>query len=389
MKIKTDYKMTRDEFDILKKTIKNSERTIRGRKKDIGYALDKPGYVGLKLTNKCNLRCKHCYQWNEQGYHNNLSSEEQNDELSISLIEDILRDTEDVKSRLYIWGGEPLIYTKFSQLLNMLKTYKREVVICTNAILLDKYKAEICEVSRNMELLIGIEGFAREHNSIRGYGSFERAIANVKEFVKLKREGIYQGKISVHTVMNNDMIGKLYDFLTYMEEIGIDMVMLCFPWYISKECQIKMDEYYQNNFEENRSRSPVVRSWYSFDFKIEKEKIERLLLELDDICRKKWNIIIKMQPDLEKNEVEDFILGQVQEQVNRKSCLALSNRIDINPDGSVVACKFFSEFVMGNLNEASILEIWGNKEYEHMRRCVNRHLMPVCTKCSELHLHGI
>ena len=28
-----------------------------------------PEEIAFKLTNRCDLRCTHCYQWNDDGYH--------------------------------------------------------------------------------------------------------------------------------------------------------------------------------------------------------------------------------------------------------------------------------------------------------------------------------
>lgn len=381
--------MSRAEFEILKKTIRNSEQTMAGRNGDACFALEKPGYVGLKLTNRCNLRCRHCYQWNEHGYHNRLEAAAQKEDMDIELIQKVLKETDDAESRLYIWGGEPLIYAQFEKLVELLKEHPREIALCTNAIQIARNIDALCEISERLELLIGLEGFMREHNKIRGKTVFEQVIANIKELVRLRECGRFKGKISIHTVINDEMVDKLYDYLTYMEEIGVDMVMLCFPWYISEDCQGEMDRFYAQHFNSGFDGTEEIPSWHSFDFKVADEKIPRLIRELRDISDHRWKMIVRIQPDLELEEVEDFIRGRVQEQKGRKVCLALSNRMDINPDGSVVACKFFPEFVMGNLKDMSIADIWKNDAYQHMRECVNHHLMPICTKCSELHLHGM
>ena len=54
-------------FDLIKKVASNISIS-----KKISQGLDEnsdiPYVIGIKLTNRCNLRCKHCYEWNESGY---------------------------------------------------------------------------------------------------------------------------------------------------------------------------------------------------------------------------------------------------------------------------------------------------------------------------------
>jgi hypothetical protein len=44
-----------------------------------------PETLGIKLTNRCTLRCAHCYQWNESGYYRDMDRGEQDLDLDIAL----------------------------------------------------------------------------------------------------------------------------------------------------------------------------------------------------------------------------------------------------------------------------------------------------------------
>lgn len=69
MNPKSEIKHSAKDLHILKRTIRNTMETKRNIEKIAGYATPLPESVGIKLTNQCNLRCKHCYQWNDTGYH--------------------------------------------------------------------------------------------------------------------------------------------------------------------------------------------------------------------------------------------------------------------------------------------------------------------------------
>ena len=98
-----------------------------------------PETLGIKLTNRCNLRCAHCYQWNESGYHRDMGRSEQNLDLDIAVFERLLEETRPVKSRLYLWGGEPLVHREIERILELLEQDPRETTICTNAHFIGKH----------------------------------------------------------------------------------------------------------------------------------------------------------------------------------------------------------------------------------------------------------
>lgn len=74
-----------------------------------------PQTIGIKLTNRCNLRCTHCFEWNEEGSHHQMDKEEQTMDLAPDMLRQILRETKEAKSRLYMWGGEPMFHRRFDK----------------------------------------------------------------------------------------------------------------------------------------------------------------------------------------------------------------------------------------------------------------------------------
>ena len=124
----------------------------------------------------------------------------------------------------------------------------RETVICTNALLIDKHIDKIIKISENLDLLIAVEGFEKEHDIIRGKGTFKKTMDQIDHLLKLREEGVYKGRISIHTVINENLVDHMYDLLEFFEKKGIDLVILCFPWYISKETSSAMDRYFIEHF---------------------------------------------------------------------------------------------------------------------------------------------
>ncbi|MDY8023276.1 radical SAM/SPASM domain-containing protein [Paenibacillus polymyxa] len=376
-------------FEILKRTIKNVVVPHRKRKADTGYKTPMPEVLALKLTNRCNLRCKHCYQWNDSGYHHDMDKIEQNMDLDPEIFRNVLKETRMTQSRLYLWGGEPLFHHNIGDILKMLEEDPRETTICTNAYLIHKYEDELCRISTNLELLIAIEGFEQEHDLIRGKGSFRKVMEQIDRLLELRRVGRFQGKISVHSVINDSMIGRLYELMEFFEHKGIDLVMLCFPWYISDQTTSEMNAFFTENFNWLKSIPEGERSsWHAFKYHIKPENIDRLLRDMKCINNRTWNTRIRYQPGLDFDEIEDFVRGNAMTSRCATKCLALSTRADITPTGSVSACKFFSEFSVGNLQDQSLTDLWNSETYDRIRRSLGEQLSPACSKCNVLYLHG-
>ncbi len=345
-----------------------------------------PEVIGVKLTNRCNLRCAHCYQWNKDGYHRDLSKEEQLLDLDPAIFQELLNETREYRSRLYLWGGEPLFHRQIASLLDMLRTEEREVTICTNAYYLTEHIDALCQMSSRLELLIAIEGFKEQHDSIRGKGSFERVMEQVDRLLALRANGQFKGKISVHTVISDGNINRLFELLTYFEEKGIDLVLLCFPWYISPETSEEMNHFVNERFAWMLDDAAQRHSWDAFKYAISPLNVPGLLEDLRRINAKPWKMQLRYQPGLEFSEIENFVLGKAMTAACATKCSVLTTRVDVLPSGKVSACKFFNEFAVGDLNRETLTQIWTSERYQLIRSGFEQGLSPACSKCNTLYL---
>src|SRR5882724_9363701 len=71
---------------------------------DPGFALPLPAEVGFQLTNRCNLRCRQCFQWGDDGFHSSFAAELLRNDLDIEIVARVLTETDSVASPIYLWG---------------------------------------------------------------------------------------------------------------------------------------------------------------------------------------------------------------------------------------------------------------------------------------------
>jgi radical SAM protein with 4Fe4S-binding SPASM domain len=391
MQPKTTVTFDQLTFRNMKRSLVPLAETGRKRREDPAYAAPVPYEIGIKLNNGCNLRCKHCFEWNPDGFHHGFAKEVKNDEIEIPVVEKLLAETRERKSRVFLWGGEPLFYSKFDELAELLAKEDRYTTICTNAILIEQKLDSILKMSENLVMLVSLEGFEEENDAIRGKGTFKKVIHGIQLLLDLQKEGLYKGKVSVALTVNDQMVGQLYSLMEFFEEMGVDSVYFCFPWYIPSNTAEKMDVYYDAHFPHLASRfaDDHKNSWHSFTFHISPDNFDTLIEEIARVNARVWNVRIRYQPALEPEEVEGFIRGSEQPAMKRTKCFSISNRMDVMPDGKVNPCKFFPEFSVGNLYEDSVADIFHGEDLRKQREILGDGLMPICSKCVLLYNNGV
>jgi MoaA/NifB/PqqE/SkfB family radical SAM enzyme len=232
------------------KNISNRESRAKRVRNNPEFSTLLPEELRIQLTTNCNLRCKHCFQWSKNGYfrkQNTLRIRKQ--ELPFPLLEKLLQQTKEVKSPIYIWGGEPLVYSNWDKLTSLLENDCRQKIISTNGIFINEKIDSINKISENLEVVFSIDGLMLEHDNLRGKGMFNKTVSNLKSLIREKEEGRYKGRITINCSIHNEMVKNLYEFVEFCNYFNINKLILGFPWYINKKVCKEMDDYYQKKLQ--------------------------------------------------------------------------------------------------------------------------------------------
>ena len=178
---KYNIKRTIEEIKVLSYDINNliyvlTEIEAKGflEKKELKNNLDG---LCLYLTNKCNLRCPHCYVYAGQELENELSTEE---------IFELLKSFRDLGGKkLILTGGEVTEHKDFEEIVTFAHNINLIITVLTNG---TQWKKDIiCSIADKInEIQISIDGYNEESNAfIRGKGNFQIALNTVQEFYDL------------------------------------------------------------------------------------------------------------------------------------------------------------------------------------------------------------
>ena len=128
-------------------------------------------YLLVHLTDRCTLRCKHCFIGPQSGTDLPLA--------------DVLRVADEFAAlqglRFIVSGGEPLMHRHFWRLNERLPAYPFRSVLLTNGTLLDR---EAAGALRFHEVQVSLDGPEDAHDRLRGAGSFRRAVAALRHLAE-------------------------------------------------------------------------------------------------------------------------------------------------------------------------------------------------------------
>ena len=184
--------------------------------------------VFFYLIDDCNLRCEQCLYKLDIGFH--LQKKEIAFEDAVKLISDF-REMGAIK--LTLMGGEPTLYgikEKNKPLLDLIRIAKQDlgyeyVRIDTNG----QFKSELLEQPEFKmldEITFSIDGPTAEINDpIRGFGSFEKCVENIKKAKELGYNIDITSCISKE-MTKRDKDGNLYldRMIKFAENLGIDKI---------------------------------------------------------------------------------------------------------------------------------------------------------------------
>lgn len=126
-----------------------------------------PLVVSMVVTNRCNYSCAYCDRWDGRGR-------------QLTTV-DVLGMIDDMAAlgtrRIIFTGGEPLIRKDMFDIIRRAKTHRMKVNLNSNGVLVPRFMTQLRLIDG---LTISIDGDRMVHDSIRGEGAFDAAIAAVR-----------------------------------------------------------------------------------------------------------------------------------------------------------------------------------------------------------------
>lgn len=143
------------------------------------------------ITERCNLRCSHCYQDNYRGHELNFTELlEILTQFKTLLATFRRRARKQIRGHITVTGGEPFVRQDFIELLKVFNKQRAlfSFAILTNGSLIDPQLAKQLRQLAPHFVQVSVEGTEKTHDHIRGQGDFARTVSAIEH---LRREHIY------------------------------------------------------------------------------------------------------------------------------------------------------------------------------------------------------
>lgn len=305
-------------------------------------------YFQWHFLNKCNLRCKHCYQ---EGYEAIEFPLEKLKEVANQII--IALNKWDMYGRISITGGEPFTSKQLYPLLEYLDGKERikSINILTNGTLIteDDIK-KLKSIKKLYEIQISLDGDCEEvHDTVRGAGAFNKALNGIR---KLKENGF---RVAImYTVMPNNKDGVIGAIdLAEKENVDAMTVERVTPCGHGSNMTDLQSEDIKEIFYSVTERAKKIKN---------NLKIRR--------SRPLWVNTLHLESDEEKKEnIGGF-------------CPVGLTAMAILWDGTVLPCRRL-EIPIGNILEDGIFKIWYGSELLWNIRDKNK-LKGKCKGCNDM-----
>lgn len=158
-------------------------------------------YLLLHITDRCNLRCRHCF-----------IGECGSTDLPLEKIRAVVDEFESMQGlRLLISGGEPLLHRDFWKLNDLIAERDLRTVMLSNGTLID---AETAGRLRVQEVQVSLDGMTAAHDYLRGEGNFARSVAGIGH---LTVAGI---QVSVATMVHSRNLDDFGELEQLVKDLG-------------------------------------------------------------------------------------------------------------------------------------------------------------------------
>jgi len=351
-----------------------------------------PRNVTLHLTENCNLRCEMCYFWGDSGCYSRTGPPSHPKVLDFRIVKKLMNDLQESKPSYSLFGGEPLLYPQFEELIKEIKKGGSYVDTPTNGTLIAQ-KAKMLVRSGFDSVRLSIDGPKKINDKQRGKGSYERAMKGIEILYSEKlRNQSKTPSISIIYTITPSNFDKVKQF--FLEEVSIkyiDWVTIQMQNFITKEMGEAYSNFLKSEFGEEKSVywNSLVRSIDDFS-KIDVNELSRQVKEVHKALTEQNKNILLLPPTFSPQNLRAYLNAEWDNMKDQyKACYSPFVSVDIVANGDVAPCHIFYDLVMGNLHKQSIKEIWSGNRYIKFREIMKQqNFMPICSGCCILYLSG-
>ena len=330
------------------------------------FSEDKKPIVVWNITQRCNLKCKHCYAAGVADV-----SQELTHEGALRAIDGFAAFGCPV---LLFSGGEPFIRADILELATYARQKGLRVVFSTNGTCITEEIAKKIAAIGVSYVGISIDGVRETHDAFRGVpGAYERSLAALRY---CREAGV---KVGLRVTLTRANVKEISSIFQLMREENIPRICLYHLVYTGRGADLQSEDL---SHEESRAAVDCIINETKASFEAG-HPLE--VLTVDNHCDAPY-LWMRMVKEGAPNA--DEVLKLLQMNGGNSSGNGLSC---VSWDGTVYPDQFWRDKPLGNVKEKPFGEIWGNPpegSFLHQLRHKPEHVTGRCKTCRFLNLCG-
>jgi radical SAM protein with 4Fe4S-binding SPASM domain len=345
--------------------------------------------VSLRITDFCNLRCHTCGQWGDRGFLRGqdlkeFKKREVPPSRYIEVFEDLKRHGH--RPLLYLWGGEPMLYEGALEVITAATELGFPTSIATNGTRIASFAERLVQAPLFL-MQVSIDGpTAAIHNRARpgvggadNFADIQAGLAAVQQARKAHKSGL--PLIASLTTISRENYRHLLEIYESFRD-QVDLFVFYLAWWIDKDRAQAHEDDFSRRFGFKPTRPwGWVGDWQPDDYR----ELNRQLEELQQRSRA-WSAppVTIIPPFLGEADLRTYYTDH-RANFGFNRCLSIFQVVEVNSNGDLSPCRDYHDYVVGNLKEKTITELWNSEAYRKFRRSLAKEgLMPVCSRCCGL-----
>ncbi|GFH62827.1 MAG: alternative heme biosynthesis protein AhbC [Candidatus Desulfovibrio kirbyi] len=330
------------------------------------FSKDKKPVVVWNMTQRCNLKCAHCY-----AHATGMSGTDAiNTSQSIVIIDDIAAYGVPV---VLFSGGEPLAREDLPDLARHATQKGMRAVISTNGTLISREKARELKAVGLSYVGISLDGLEKVHDTFRRVpGAFKDALAGI---ANCQAEGL---KVGLRFTINKGNVTEIPGIFRLLKDLEVPRACFYHLVYSGRGSEL-IDE--DLNHEQTRRTLDLIMDETRALFEAGHPKE---ILTVDNHADGPY-VWMRLQREDPKRARDVLRLLQFNEGNSSGRGIGC-----ISWDGKVHADQFWREHTFGNVLERPFSQIWDDPAIELLRKLKNKkaHVKGRCATCRHLDICG-
>jgi radical SAM protein with 4Fe4S-binding SPASM domain len=339
-----------------------------------------PSWLVFQLLERCNLRCRMCYEWGDQGtYH----ARPELAELELDLVLRSIAECAPTRPFVELFGGEPLLYRGIDDVLDALAAAQCPVAFPTNGTRLAQHAERLVSKSPR-RVWVSLDGPRAVNDAQRGAGVYERATEGIAAVVAAKRRsGLPFPELGVTCVVTPDNYEHIADLFVELDLTQLAAVSVEVQSFLTAEqhrhyARIASDQF---GVPATPCAAGYVRAASLFE-DVDPAALCAQVRRVRECCVAAGVRFFSQPRELDIATFAAYLGANWSAMPEfHDRCAVPWLYAEVSARGDVTTCHSFYDITIGNIHDAPLLDIWRGARAEAVRAHLRDELFPICTAC--------